>query len=112
MLVPPSAVVCPGDSVTLNCSVTSSTCGVLSWSIDSVAVGTFLDVTGQLGTKASNPDISGVLANITDISSEANNISSTLAISSAGFDVANDSQIVCTDGIVNEQTGWNLIIAS
>ena len=110
MLVPSSAIVCPGDSVTLNCSVTSSTCGVLSWSIDDVAVGTFLDVTGQLGTKALNPDIPGVLASITDINSEANNISSTLAISSAGYDVANYSQVSCTDGI--EQTGWNLIIAS
>lgn len=96
--------------MTFNCSVTPSTCGVLSWSINSIAVGSFLDITAQIGTKASNPDIHGVVASITDIDSDSNNISSSLTISSAGFNVAHGSQIICTD--YNRQDQSNLVIAS
>ena len=111
VLVPPDETICPGDTVTFNCSVTLSTCGVLSWSINNTAVGSFLDVTGQVGTRASNPDFQGVVATITDIDIDANNISSSLTISSAGFNnVAPGSQILCTDH--NEQDQRNLVVAS
>ena len=110
VLVPPDKTICHGDDVTFNCSVTLSTCGVLSWSVNNIAVGSFLDVTGQLGTRASNPDFPGVVASITDINVDANNISSSLTISSAGVNVPHDSQILCTDD--NEPDQRNLVIAS
>ena len=109
--MPPDETICPGDTVIFNCSVTLSTCGVLSWSVNNIAVGSFLDVTGQLGTRASNPDFPGVVATITDIDFDANNISSSLTISSAGFNnVIRGSQILCTDH--NEQDQMNLMVAS
>lgn len=111
MLVPPDKTICPRDTVTFNCSVTLSTCGVLSWSVNNIAVGSFLDVTGLVGTRASNPDFPGVVATITDVDIDANNISSSLTISSAGFDNVNDgSHILCTDH--NEQDQRDLVIAS
>ena len=106
----PDETVCPGDTVIFNCSVTLSTCGVLSWSVNNIAVGSFLDVTGQVGTRASNPDFPGVVATITDIDVDANNITSSLTISSAGIIVAHGSPVLCTDH--NEQDQRNLVVAS
>ena len=114
VLVPPNEIICPGDTITFNCSVTLSTCGVLSWSVNNVAVGSFLDVTGQVGTRSSNPDFPGVVATITDVDVDANNISSSLTISLkfAGFNnsVVHGSQILCTDH--NEQDQRELMVAS
>ena len=111
VLVPPNETICPGDTITFNCSVTLSTCGVLSWSVNNIAVGSFLDVTGQVGTRASNPDFPGVVATITDVDVDANNISSSLTISFAGFNnVVNGLQILCTDH--NEQDQRELMVAS
>ena len=53
--------------------------------VNNIAVGSFLDVTSQVGTRASNPDFPGVVATITDIDVDANNITSSLTISSAGL---------------------------
>ena len=112
VLVPPNEIICPGDTVTFNCSVTLSTCGVLSWSVNNVAVGSFLDITGQVGTRASNPDFPGVVATITDVDVDANNISSSLTISFVGLNnsVVHGSQILCTDH--NEQDQRELMVAS
>ena len=107
VLVPPNEIICRGDTVTFNCSVTLSTCGVLSWSVNNVAVGSFLDITGQVGTRASNPDFPGVVATITDVDVDANNISSSLTISYVGL---NNSVVLCTDH--NEQDQRELMVAS
>ena len=107
--MPPDETVCRGDDVIFNCR-TQSTCGVLSWSVDNIAVGSFLDITSQIGTRASNPDFPGVVASITDIHVNENNISSSLTIFSVGINVMNGSLILCTNH--NEPAQRNLVIAS
>ena len=94
--------VCLQDRVVYTCTVPD----VLVWTVGGVQLGAYItgQASGVVGTTQNDPRLSGVEANLTDVSGTT--LTSTLTISSAGM-IMNGSLIRC-DGLLGESNSTML----